>query len=282
MPLLSTTGPVSWQQAVGTSGCLPLPVLCAARIFSAVVFLAHFVRYLAIGWDRGYFLIYFTQWSFTLETAYFCLLAYGTVEAQRELATKGAKRLPALDNTVVSERIPVFIRALVVIMSMELPLCLAVIALYWTPLLWGQPVVATKGREYMMLFVHGINGCLCFLSFILGRMPFLLNHSGWVVLFGWLYTAWTLLHHLLRIGACEPCGDYPRNECPIYWVWDWHLPARTWLMVAMITFVGSPICVLFCWLVGSIRDWIDVQTDLQARENEDRGILDPALEASLA
>lgn len=143
------------------------------------------------------------------------------------------------------------------------PVSFVVFLLYWlldNPV-WKLCIVNDNAPSchqtpsYLSFYVHGINCFALVLSFSIGRITFHFKTSFLLLFsYGACYFLWTLIHYGLKIGTQLPCEGYPRNECPIYNVLDWHNASKSVIIFAVVLFVVFPIASAVYTLIGHLRD----------------------------
>lgn len=198
--------------------------------------------------EGGHYYIALTHWSLTLEMAASILLVAATVRARRELNRESPRKLP---------KEPLVCRLAVTLLSLQLPLSLMVVLMYWSldnPI-WALPPGYTA--SYDNLYIHGFQSCWLLIAFFISRVPYMFSNGGWLIVFALIYIGWTYIHFLLHIGTGLPCPEYEISDCPIYNVFDWHHKTHTLLLGAGLAFVGCPLMILLCWLLGRLRDRLD-------------------------
>lgn len=157
---------------------------------------------------------------------------------------------------------PALIKATVALFMIAHPASLIVAALYWGAL---QPVqdlcIFTGGVEpcgapsALSVYLHLTDWILLLVLFFISRIPFYLQNSLYFVAFSVGYAVFAILHYLLGIGVspATPCPDYPRSECPIYDLLDFHFPGRAFATLGVVLFVAVPAVIIVYWALGRAR-----------------------------
>jgi hypothetical protein len=244
MGLDSSTEPLHWTEAFGTSRMLSPNSLLAFRVTLALAFLASAVKASleqsrTLGW---YFFCYLTNWSLIMEIVYFCLLAYVTYVAQRSTYTATHR----------------CVQPMMIGFTIMHPIAFIVTAGYWGFIMmhgcddFGCEAV----HRFMNYFVHGGDWLLCMLSFITSRVPYYFCNAGWLFIFAAIYVAWSYIHFTLRIGRGFPCQAYVEDECPIYEPLDWNAHSRqhTLMLCILVFTVALPTVTSLYRGVGYVRD----------------------------
>jgi len=247
MGLGSSTEPLHWTEAFGTSKMLSQSSLLIFRLALAFAFSACAMHTVleqghTLGW---YYFCFLTSWSLILEIVHFCLLAYVTYVAQRSANT--AKHC--------------CLRPMVILFTIMQPLAFIVTAGYWGfVIIHGCDDFGCDGvHGFVNYFVHGGDWLLCLLSFFTSRVPFYFSNAGWIFIFAATYIAWTCIHYTLQIGRGYPCLAYPADECPIYEPIDWHPHARqrTLMLMVLVFAVGIPTVTSLYRGLGYVRDMVN-------------------------
>jgi len=250
----TSTDPLSWQDAFGTSWCLSHRRLLVLRILFCICFVAHFIVHLyvqlVVHCERFHYVTPVTRWVLIIQVIYFCLLVYTTLLAQ---GSSGSNK-PKVTNVTM------------ILFAISHPASLTVTVLFWLLVEPIQNLCSFTGKhdcyqpEYLHVFVHGLSAFFCLVSFLVGRIPFYFVNSGWFMTFGLSYVMWTVIHYFCRIGAPSPCDaldlGYEQAECPLYSFIDWHPDRRDRSMVvtSAILFGALPCVVGIYRLLGFLRD----------------------------
>lgn len=242
-----------WPVIFGTSPWLPesSPLLLVLRSTLAAVFVGHWLWAILRWYQSGFWFIYLTNWSLTLETIYFCFAAFTTFQAYKQ---KGQPQ-----QAVVGEpediSLPWYVKVTFFLFHFAMPCSLMVCLLYWT---LSNPVWAlSTPPNYLNVFIHFINFLLCILDLLVGRFVFYLRYSTLFLVFVVSYGSWTGIHFAIGIGTGNDCSRYPMRECPIYDAIDWHHPIKSAIALGVIMFVVSPCCQLPLWWCVLKRRLID-------------------------
>jgi hypothetical protein len=233
-----------WPIIFGTSGWFnkDSPILLYIRAVNALIFVVHWIWSLSAHFQEGYWMIYLTHWSLTVEVAYLILATFTTYRARRELQSNGDK---TADTVSEATKLPGFVTATWVMLHVANPASLLVFLLYWT---LDNPVWAMRYMpDYLGFFVHGINFVLMQVDLFIGNNVFYLKNMLWFILYFILYLVWTIVHFAAEVGTHDGCDKYPKNECPIYEVIDWHSTQAAVILGAIIVLCVAPICQFPLW-----------------------------------
>jgi len=250
-----------WPLVFATSPWFPhtSPYLLIIKLVLAVVFTTVLVVSLAVEFDDGFWFIYLTHWSFFIESAYFWSSAY-TVYRGRQLV------IDADGGPVRGGRgLPWYVRLSWALAHVEMPASLLVMGMYWTLV---NPVWHIQSTpDFFGYFMHFINFFLCLGDLLVSRNVFYLRHVSWFLGYSALYLFFSLIHFWAKIGTYGPCTSkdpfdphgptYPRNECPVYAVLDWHHPTVTTVLVVILAFVVVPLAQFPVWWCVQRRRSID-------------------------
>lgn len=210
-------------------------------------------------YTHGFWFIYLTHWSLTVETVYFCFATYTARQAQ--ILIKESAATTSQSDIFVStghEKLPWFVNATWILMHVEMPASLMVFLMYWT---LDNPIYNLQYiPKFLGFFVHGINFFICLFDLFLGRNVFYLKHVGWFLAYSFLYVLWSLVHHWAKIGTYGSCvvddptnmdsddgTKYPADECPIYAVLNWHKPTATGILSGIMLLCVVPLCQFPIW-----------------------------------
>lgn len=158
---------------------------------------------------------------------------------------------------------PALTRFTTILNSLVLPLALTVTIINWTALtpVWKlcifNPADDCLQVGLQSVMVHLVNTIVLFATFLDGRLPFRFDMGGWYLSFNTVYSIWSIFHYFLKIGTCPSCTcslDYPRNQCPIYDVLNWHKPEQTLMFGAGLLFILAPFVLACCVGIASLRD----------------------------
>eukprot|EP00440_Ansanella_granifera_P021764 gb/GFBE01023627.1/.p1 GENE.gb/GFBE01023627.1/~~gb/GFBE01023627.1/.p1 ORF type:complete len:328 (+),score=44.06 gb/GFBE01023627.1/:1-984(+) len=263
--LLAPWEPWEWPKVFGTSPKMKPRAYLAFRVFMVLIFVAHLVAHLVSriiteGIGARYF-IYLDNWCFILETVLMVFMLLADVLSIGELPVSYEDEVKPLPSPM---------RVTVALFSVAQPLSFVVTVLYWT---LENPVWKMSAEElpdYLGFFAHGIDLVLMIINFVVSRVPYSCWNSGWLLLFGAVYLAWTRLHYELNIGTPRGCQEYIRPECPVYSVIDWHRPKDAAIAGACFLFVALPLCIALFLAIAVCRDNSDEKTDLMELEADAR------------
>mmetsp|Transcript_7131 Transcript_7131/g.19550 ORF Transcript_7131/g.19550 Transcript_7131/m.19550 type:complete len:331 (-) Transcript_7131:411-1403(-) len=234
-----------WPDVFGTSPWFPRlsPWLLVFRGTVAAIFVAMWIYCVAKSWQDGYWAIYLTHWSLSVETVYFLFATFTAWRARVILLSREH------DPTVHGNgRLPWFVSVTWVLNHVEMAASLLVALLFWTTVnpIWNLQYVP----NFLGFFVHGINFLLCLTDLFVGRNVFYLPHVLWFLAYAFLYLLFSLIHYWAKIGIYptkdDGC-DYPPDECPIYGVLNWHKPTATGIIAAIILLCIAPLCQFPLW-----------------------------------
>lgn len=184
----TSTAPVHWAIAFGSSPCFIGATLLVIRSAIAALFALFCVVYTIDRWPLNGFrhFMYLTHWSLYLETIYLCILVHCTMLAQRHLQSNGAllaygggedqrtlqqsasaleiggpehasdlglpdAERPKNTHQADADGQPAIIRAMVALFHIVHPLSLFVVILYWT---------AVRPIWKVCAFSGGVEGCM--------------------------------------------------------------------------------------------------------------------------
>ncbi|CAJ1369191.1 unnamed protein product [Effrenium voratum] len=198
--------------------------------------------------DGLHFLIYLTRWSFILEALYFLVAVYVTLKARQ------ATKRPDDSNTSQELcKLPMSVRAMSLLWTLAFPTSVLVCLCFWTLIdpIWNQ----TMPVDYVTVCEHFVNMLVFLVEFLVNRNIFYMKHGVVMYIYAGLYSLWSLLHYLLKVGVAPhmACHSYPLDECPIYPVLDWHKPGRT-IMVTAGVVVMCVIIQLGIWKCTGVKD----------------------------
>lgn len=244
-----------WPFIFGSSPWLPerSPAFFILRTVLAAIFVIHWLVDIIRNFSAGFWLIYLTHWSYTVETLYFCFSAYTTYAAYTLLKYSSPEK--STDEMEVIT-LPWFVKVTWVLVHLAMPASLIVCILYWT---LDNPVWALKeAPSYLNLFKHLFNFLLCIFDLCVGRNVFYLRHAGIFFIYVVAYVVWTGIHFASKVGTADPCTSYDTNECPIYTVLDWHRPTSSIILILIIFFVVVPCCHCPLWWCVLKRRLMDI------------------------
>lgn len=243
-----------------------------------LVFVSHYAFYTSRNWMEGYWLIYLTNWSVTVETVYICFATYTTYAAQSRLGVFGGEveaEEPLEDGEYC--RLPGFVRATWVLYHVAMPASLAVACLFWTMVnpIWDPHIdfnAMPKTDAYLLVFVHGYNALLCGIDLLAGRNVYYLEYSFLFWYYALAYFIWSIIHHVARIGVyssmARECPRYPDpKDCPIYAALNWDDAAPTAMVAAVVLAVGVPMFQGVLWLCVYCRRAVDHHLEAHADES---------------
>jgi len=261
----TSTSPCNWVDAFTQSRCLSPKKLHWLRMVWAMLFIAVLTHDLWEYWCDGYWLIYLTHWSFAVETLYMCCLALASFTARKSRnegeADKAASESGVVDVPNVPE--PLCVKIFMVLQAIELPISIIVSIVVWTALtpFWKVCIFGStpdcQNPTLESLLVHLFNTILIFIMFLDGSVPYYKQNAGWVMAFAIVYGIFTIVHYFLKLGTYSGCdGKYPKDECPIYSIIDWHEPvaAKTLIIIGALTFVVAPVVICMYVCIGALRN----------------------------
>jgi len=237
----------SWPFIFGTSRVLSVTKFLIIRFAFAALFTGVIIADMVLSFDDGYYFIYLTRWSFVVEMVYFWLAAYTTFQTWR---------LGHGQVSTSSDMMPWYVRGMYFLWSLAMPVVICVCFVYWSLL---QPVWAIKLDElsFFSIFEHFLNTVIFFVELYLCRNSFhLLLASTCFFSYCCVYSVWSYIAFAAKVGTFLPCDKYPRNECPIYNVIDWHAPAQTLAIIIGLNLFGLSI-VLLVWILTGCRSSVD-------------------------
>lgn len=242
-----TTANLQWPIVFGTSPWFDnkSPALLIIRAVLALIFVGHFVPHMVIHWNDGYYFIYLTDWSLTLETVYLCFATYTAFAARRKLLALDGVDGPSGESAAVS--LPWFVSTTWLLQHVAMPASLLVCVLYWT---LDNPIWALKhAPDYFGFFVHFINFLLMTVDLQVGRNAFYLKHTLLFFLYILMFCIWSVVHHAAKVGTYgKSCGENtPKSECPIYGALDWRNPKATGILSIIIVLFIAPLCQFPLW-----------------------------------
>lgn len=266
----SSAANAKWPLYFGTSPWFhnQSPALLVIRAFLMLVFVAHYMFYANRNWMEGYWLIYLTNWSISMETLYISFATYTTYAAQSRLGVFGGEvETEPLEEGAYCQ-LPGFVRATWVCYMVAMPASLAVACLFWTMVnpFWAPNMdfsAMPPTDAYLIVFVHGINAILCGIDLLIGRNVYYLEYSFLFWLYAFCFLTWSIIHHVLRIGVYhtqhwECWYRYPdARDCPIYMALNWDDAGPTGAVAAVVLLVGVPLFHGFLWLVVYCRRAVD-------------------------
>ncbi|CAE7258122.1 rost [Symbiodinium natans] len=195
----------------------------------------------------------FTAWILLAQAIYFALAVFTTWKAQRttqpvrsndaELVGSTAKRIQRSEKVAL----PWFARLCVALMHLCVPGSLLVALGYWATFPAHESHAAIV---YTTAFAHGISAVLALADLLLGGCAFALRYFFFLVVYMILFTSWSILHHVAKIGRLQGCRNYERHACPIYPMLDWHEPVTT-AVSCLVAVVALPLLMsLLVWAVA--------------------------------
>jgi len=235
-----------WPEVFGTSPWFP-PQSCGLLVFRCLcltIFLSMYVWSITSAWQDGFWWIYLTHWSLTLETVYFLFATFTTFQAWKCILDIDDPR-----RSTEPRKLPWFVRVTWILNHIEMPASLLVMCLKWTTVtpFWSLKEVP----PFLDLFVHGINFLICLADLFVGRNVFYLPHALWIFGYSTLYMVFSVVHYELKIGSYTACTingvPYPRDECPIYPVLDWRTPKATGIAAVIICLFVIPLFQFPIW-----------------------------------
>jgi len=249
----------AWPELFGTSPWLSKQSvgLLVFRCVAFAVFLAFNTYSIYIDWEGGFWLIYLTHWSLILELMYFFFAACTTFAAWKNVSLLDVSHLEVVTSQI---QLPWFVRTTVILNHIVLPASLLVMIVAWTAVMpfWKLHEVPS----FKHLFEHGLNFFICLADLAMSWDVFSLPQTLWFLGYVSVYFAFSFMHFAMKIGtyaifdSCKPLG-YPREECPVYRVLDWHKPKNTTSLVVIMSFLVLPMVVFairwFAHLRPSVR-----------------------------
>eukprot|EP00434_Breviolum_minutum_P025035 symbB.v1.2.022115.t1/scaffold1904.1/size96468/2 len=244
----------AWPEAMATASCLRPCSVLALRTLLAASYIGHACYDVTTYYDSGFYFMYLTHISLFLQVLCSIFLVAATFLSLGQLHRLADSPAPL---EPVKVEAPVTCSIALVLFSLQLPLSLMVVFMYWTlevPI-WSLP--GGYHTTYDDLYVHGFQSLGMLLTFLFSRIPFRIRQWGWLMFAGVLYNIWTYLQYILKIGTLDGCSDYPREECPIYGVFDWHKGGSTLLLGSMLVLVACPSVMFIFSMLGLLRDACD-------------------------
>lgn len=282
-----------WPEAMATARCIGPWSVLLLRSLLAASYVGHACYDAITYYDSGFYFMYLTHISLFFQVLCSVFLVAATFLSLRKLQRRcdAAETLHATLGTAASavefraaisdlkhrseaaSDAPVTACVALVLFCLQLPLSFMVVFMYWSlevPIWSLRPGYKTT---YDNLYVHGFQSIGMLITFLFSRIPFRVSHWGWLMLAGVLYNVWTYLQYTLRIGTLDGCADYPRDECPIYSVFDWHRGGSTLFLGAMLVVVACPTVMSIFGFLGWLRDRLDEDpkalTELEDTESEE-------------
>lgn len=236
----STEANADWPRVFGSSPWFAETsrMLLIIRCIEAFVFFVHWIGRVVRYFEKGYWFIYLTNWSLTVETAYICFAAATAFVAHRRLGQDPLKSAGPVP-------LPWFVRATWLLSHIAMPASLLVTTLFYT---LETPVwKITRIPEYSSTFAHLFNFFILVFDLMLGNNPFYLKYTVSFMLYVILYLLWSLIHHKAKIGTYSGCAGVPSEDCPIYAALDWAKGKSTIILVFIVVCCVAPICQLPVW-----------------------------------
>jgi len=234
-----------WPAVFGASPWFPAEsnAFLMLRVLLAAIFVGHWVAHISVYFENGFWFIYLTHWSLTVQTVYFCIAAWTTYAARRN-HQKGYQHCD--EHALIESRLPWFVTAQWILYHIVQPAALMVCALYWTlenPV-WNM----VRTPTYLGVFVHGINLVLCMCDLVLGNVAFYLKYAVYFLAYAIMFVVWTRLHEWARVGTYLGCDQYESSgDCPIYDVLDWKHVESTRTLCLVVVCVVAPLCQCPLW-----------------------------------
>lgn len=267
----------SWPEAMATARCIGPWSVLVLRTLLAASYVGHACYDVITYYDSGFYFMYLTHISLFFQVLSSVFLVAATFLSFRRLqrrqnaaetlqATLGGAAASAVELRAAisdlkhrsdSASAPVTVCIALVLFCLQLPLSFMVVFMYWSlevPIWSLRPGYKTT---YDNLYVHGFQSLGMLITFLFSRIPFRVTHWGWLMVAGVLYNIWTYLQYTMRIGTLDGCAEYPRDECPIYSVFDWHKGGSTLFLGAMLVLVACPTVMSIFGFLGWLRDRFD-------------------------
>lgn len=218
-----------------------------------VIFASHWIVHILLNFNDGYWLLYLTHWSLTVELLYFAFSVYTTHEARNLILLQGSFPPSAFESWV---HLPWFVKATWGLYHIALPASLLVFLLYWTLVnpFWKLKAVP----PYLDCFVHGINFLLCVLDTTISRSVYYVKYCALFFIYAAIYITFSIIHHLLQIGRYQGCKMYEAHKCPIYDPLDWHKVTATGILAFVILLCIVPLCQFPLWRLVMYRRRVDL------------------------
>lgn len=262
-----------WPSIWGTSPWMRDEAYLAVRTVLALMFLAHWLWSLIAEFQAGYWFIYLTHWSLTIETAYFCFAAFSAWAARAEHRATQAEP----DAEPKDTRLPWYVATTWALYHVAMPISLAVFFMYWTLCnpFWNLVMPVT----YLTTFVHGVNFALCALDLSLSRSLFYIRYFLLLFAYICLYVLWSVVQYAARVGTGSHCPNYPMDQCPIYGALDWHHPVASGVLVAFLVLILAPLLHCLLWwcvlkrrmLDSYVHETQDQVSKFVETQNQDQG-----------
>mmetsp|Transcript_24193 Transcript_24193/g.37470 ORF Transcript_24193/g.37470 Transcript_24193/m.37470 type:complete len:298 (-) Transcript_24193:24-917(-) len=194
-----------------------------------------------------YFFFYLTNWTFTLNIAYFASAIYITIKRSTL-----AQPDPCNNLEEESQRYPFSVRLVWVLYSIAAPAGIAVSILYWA-LDYKHGISLLDLRSCML---HGGVAALVLLDGnVVASVPLRAKNILSLTIFLSTFVTWSIIHDYSGIGD----GDVPNEgdeiwQDSLYNVLSWHTNFGLAAIVAFFAvFLLNPICFSICWCLSLLR-----------------------------
>jgi len=185
----------------------------------------------------GYWWIYLTKWTLTLQCIYHILVLLLAIRAREKSLQRPGQNSLCLDTSLDST-MPTLAKGVWLLQAVCLPATFLVFVLYW-----GLVFPKEDGAfKLVNAFTHGVNFFVMILDAWTSRFPVLLVHGVYFILYALIYLIWTLVHY--NAGLTNEHGD-PY----IYAALDWRNPSKSAILAFLIIGVAAPIVFCSCWRI---------------------------------
>jgi len=223
-------------------------MLLFLRSFSVLVFAIFWGLDLGKSWDGGYFLIYLTRWTLTLQLIYFICATYVSVSALEQLRQHPDDIVNSAIVARGGTQLPVAVQAMWALWSVIAPMCLVISLAYWMAInpFWRL----TRVPPLLNMFEHLFNTVLIMIELYYAGNVLYVRHIVCVLSYSILFVVWSVVHFYLKIGVSDyMCGKFhrkgfyctPCSDCPIYKPLDWHQPQSAIIFVCGLAFIEAII-----------------------------------------
>jgi hypothetical protein len=165
----------------------------------------------SISLDRGYWFIYLTHWTLTLEAVYLNLMTYATyVNAKEHMQLVGAQLSQPMNLITSSNSVGMAQKSLYyigVLHSIALPATFTVMVLFWSLVF---PVDTESAQRPLTYMVHLLNFVVMFINFMISRHPFHFKNGIFVAIYLLTYVLFTIVYW--AAGESTSLSKVPRND----------------------------------------------------------------------
>jgi len=214
-------------------------IVLVVRVMLTMICASHVIAFMILMWEDGHWFQNLSNWSLLIETSYFLVVSICTFIARKHIIAMGGSAGLVSSSSGNKDALPVIAKLSWILFYMAVPLALTVAMLFW---ILVKPFWASGLKfQYYTFAAHGGNVLILLVDFSLNRMPFYPRHAIIFFFVALTYVFWTLIHFWGKVGRHQPCKKYPRDECPIYGVLDWHLVGRTTVVLTLVLFCFVPL-----------------------------------------